>query len=86
MFAVVRIGSDEDDEGDDESLSAEDPSETAVSRDAKKEQCDGAAAAAALNGEVGRLLQVHNSWLYSVPPVSAAFSPGVCVFRHCACS
>lgn len=37
----ARIGSDEDDDGSDESLSAEDPSETAVSRDAKLEQTAG---------------------------------------------
>lgn len=33
-----RIGSDEDDEGEDEVASADDPSETAVSRDAEKER------------------------------------------------
>ena len=35
--SFTRIGSDEDDEEEDESVSAEDPSETAVSRDARNE-------------------------------------------------
>ena len=39
-IARDRIGSDEDDEGDDnEVASADDPSETAVSRDAEKDRC-----------------------------------------------
>ena len=41
-----RIGSDEDDEGvDDETMSNEDPSETAVSRDARNESAEHPAAA-----------------------------------------
>ena len=38
MYITCRIGSDEDDEDADESQSAEDPSETAVSRDAMMER------------------------------------------------
>ena len=38
---ICRIGSDEDDEGvDDETMSNEDPSETAVSRDARHEDSE----------------------------------------------
>ena len=40
VVVCCRIGSDEDDEGDDnEVASADDPSETAVSRDAEKDRC-----------------------------------------------
>lgn len=38
LIPLLRIGSDEDDEAADEAASADDPYETAVSRDAKKEE------------------------------------------------